>query len=361
MATEALPLQHIFAGDAVMAFASLLTTLPHVVPFGATAWATPGVELATAFNEANGLEVSGDFPDGWVFPKIEGTLLATVTSAAQPEKAQEQMTPEDATCPILARAPAEYTCWEKRVWRRGVLSVARPTTMPMARDLALNLARQSAFAHRHQHDYLPQSADATDNWQPHAWVVLAIQAAAVGTPAAPGIDLSDEHKGMRVDYHGLLRQVHGGLAGEPGLAEMVRQLHSHMTELGRRWYAGDRRVVDELLQLYCIEPDARRALIDASPKGGSEARDAVVVGLIAAAQAAWTCIGELSPTQARVEVAQMLAAAIDAAKPTQAGDAEPRFCRACGCTDTRACRGGCWWVEADLCSACAPQAGGAHG
>ena len=28
-------------------------------------------------------------------------------------------------------------------------------------------------------------------------------------------------------------------------------------------------------------------------------------------------------------------------------------CRVCGCTDNRACLGGCWWVEADLCSACA--------
>lgn len=32
--------------------------------------------------------------------------------------------------------------------------------------------------------------------------------------------------------------------------------------------------------------------------------------LLAAAQAAWNCIAELSPTQARVEVAQMLQAAI---------------------------------------------------
>lgn len=32
--------------------------------------------------------------------------------------------------------------------------------------------------------------------------------------------------------------------------------------------------------------------------------------LLAAAQAAWNCIAELSPTQARVEVAQMLRAAI---------------------------------------------------
>jgi hypothetical protein len=34
-----------------------------------------------------------------------------------------------------------------------------------------------------------------------------------------------------------------------------------------------------------------------------------------------------------------------------------RSCRGCGCTDARACRtplGPCFWVEADLCSACDP-------
>lgn len=30
-----------------------------------------------------------------------------------------------------------------------------------------------------------------------------------------------------------------------------------------------------------------------------------------------------------------------------------RRCRQCGCTDDRACEGGCYWVEEDLCSACA--------
>lgn len=27
-------------------------------------------------------------------------------------------------------------------------------------------------------------------------------------------------------------------------------------------------------------------------------------------------------------------------------------CWQCGCTDERACPGGCWWVADDLCSAC---------
>lgn len=33
-------------------------------------------------------------------------------------------------------------------------------------------------------------------------------------------------------------------------------------------------------------------------------------------------------------------------------NATVRRCRVCGCTDTQACAGGCWWVGRDLCSAC---------
>lgn len=31
---------------------------------------------------------------------------------------------------------------------------------------------------------------------------------------------------------------------------------------------------------------------------------------------------------------------------------EGGICRDCGCTDERACPGGCWWVADDLCSTC---------
>lgn len=27
-------------------------------------------------------------------------------------------------------------------------------------------------------------------------------------------------------------------------------------------------------------------------------------------------------------------------------------CKICGCTDNHACKGGCFWVDDDLCSAC---------
>ena len=33
-----------------------------------------------------------------------------------------------------------------------------------------------------------------------------------------------------------------------------------------------------------------------------------------------------------------------------------RACRVCGCTQRRACPGGCSWVEWDLCSACVDSA-----
>ncbi|OOW71479.1 hypothetical protein Xmlh_08375 [Xanthomonas axonopodis pv. melhusii] len=81
--------------------------------------------------------------------------------------------------------------------------------------------------------------------------------------------LAKDHDGMRVSYSGLLRQARGALtrgSADPALAEMLRQLEKHMEELGKRWYAGDRLVVDELLQLYCIETNARRALLATHPQ-----------------------------------------------------------------------------------------------
>lgn len=77
--------------------------------------------------------------------------------------------------------------------------------------------------------------------------------------------LAAEHKGWKVDYSGLISQVHRALRREPFLGELMRQLGGHLEELGRRWYAGDAAVVDEILQLYCIETEAREA-IAAAPK-----------------------------------------------------------------------------------------------
>lgn len=80
--------------------------------------------------------------------------------------------------------------------------------------------------------------------------------------------LGPTHTSMQVDYRGLFDQARLALRSERGVAELLRQLEGHLTELGTRWYAGDVQVVDELLQLYCIERDARQALAAPEPTHG---------------------------------------------------------------------------------------------
>ena len=92
---------------------------------------------------------------------------------------------------------------------------------------------------------------------------------------APPI-LAAEHRGMRVDYSGMFKQAISALkhgAKEPGIAEMLRQLKDHMAELGQRWYAGYTAVVDELLQLYCVERDARVTLADPAAASNGEKKN----------------------------------------------------------------------------------------
>lgn len=100
----------------------------------------------------------------------------------------------------------------------------------------------------------------------HAAAALLNWAETLQPSPAPSLvctkTLASDHQGMRVDYSGLLSQCQRALreGGPSALAEMLRQLQGHLQELGRRWYAGDVAVVDELLQLYCVEAEARAAL-----------------------------------------------------------------------------------------------------
>lgn len=102
----------------------------------------------------------------------------------------------------------------------------------VSREQAIRLARESAFAHSHQHSYLPQTREEADRWQPHEWVLLALQAGQL--PSAPGID--------RADLLGIINWWNA-YTGSPddALGEIVRRI---------------------------------RALTDASPKGNSDALDA---------------------------------------------------------------------------------------
>jgi len=116
----------------------------------------------------------------------------------------------------------------------------------------------------------------------HAHHEKGAAAQAVALPATGGQAqavklLAADHSGMKVDYRGLLSQVQRALKRtDPGHAEMLRQLEGHLQELGQRWYAGITNVVDEFLQLYCIERDARKtvsASATEAPQAQADARD----------------------------------------------------------------------------------------
>ncbi len=63
---------------------------------------------------------------------------------------------------------------------------AQPSPGGQGDAWAIKLARESAFAHSSEHAYLPQTREEANNWQPHEWVVAAIQTAAHGAPKPEG-------------------------------------------------------------------------------------------------------------------------------------------------------------------------------
>jgi hypothetical protein len=67
--------------------------------------------------------------------------------------------------------------------------------------------------------------------------------------------LAKKHTGMRISANGLLGRIAHGSRVEDGDRFMLGELLRHMNELGKRYYAGDAKVVDEFLQLYCCDKD----------------------------------------------------------------------------------------------------------
>lgn len=75
--------------------------------------------------------------------------------------------------------------------------------------------------------------------------------------------LAPDHQGMRLNYRGFLSKAIKSLElgiKDTSSAEGLSQLEEHLTEFGQRFYAGDYKVADEILQLYCIEREARTAI-----------------------------------------------------------------------------------------------------
>jgi hypothetical protein len=59
--------------------------------------------------------------------------------------------------------------------------------------------------------------------------------------------LAEKHTGMRISAKGVLLRVSGDLSGS------AKEMCGHLTEMAERFYAGEISVVDEFLQLYCLD------------------------------------------------------------------------------------------------------------
>jgi len=59
--------------------------------------------------------------------------------------------------------------------------------------------------------------------------------------------LGAKHSGMKISASGVLNRVTG--TSKFGAQEMLR----HLNEMADRFYGGDMTVVDEFLQLYCLD------------------------------------------------------------------------------------------------------------
>ncbi|CAM4308253.1 hypothetical protein COAQ111491_16395 [Comamonas aquatilis] len=162
----------------------------------------------------------------------------------------------------------ERVLWKELISIRAALAAtpaaAAPVVLPEPDRIAANLMR-----------FVGLDKDTARKCQE---VVRCALLAGVSAPAAQAINLlAADHSGMKVDYRGLFSQVQRAIKrSDPGYAEMLRQLEGHLQELGQRWYAGDTNVVDEILQLYCIERDARKTVrhhAAAAPQAQADARD----------------------------------------------------------------------------------------
>lgn len=67
--------------------------------------------------------------------------------------------------------------------------------------------------------------------------------------------LSDKHKGMKVSCSGLLVRLANGSKIRQDQRWMLGEMYKHLEEMGKRFYAGDIKAVDEFLQLYCLDGD----------------------------------------------------------------------------------------------------------
>lgn len=69
--------------------------------------------------------------------------------------------------------------------------------------------------------------------------------------------LAETHTGMRVSASGMIKQSCSALrkSGDNGLAWQLEEMLKLLGVVGKEYYAGREDVVDEFLQLYCLDDE----------------------------------------------------------------------------------------------------------
>ena len=71
--------------------------------------------------------------------------------------------------------------------------------------------------------------------------------------------LAPKHKGMRIDHSGILGRIAHGCKVRQDQRWCLGELDRHLEEMAERFYSGDIKVVDEFLQLYCLDDSRPKA------------------------------------------------------------------------------------------------------
>ena len=65
--------------------------------------------------------------------------------------------------------------------------------------------------------------------------------------------LAEKHTGMRISASGILGRIKTGWKVDRSLRFGCGEMLKHLEQMADRFYSGDIKVVDEFLQLYCLD------------------------------------------------------------------------------------------------------------
>jgi len=65
--------------------------------------------------------------------------------------------------------------------------------------------------------------------------------------------LAKKYTGMMISADGILNRIKNGARPDKAIRYSCGELYKHLKEMAERYYSGEIEVVDEFLQLYCLD------------------------------------------------------------------------------------------------------------